>query len=968
MNMKQIYFLILSLGLCTGVWAQTVSITDNPGTSVNIVVGPSNYHVSESIYTNDEIGAGNFITAGSAIQQISFYLNTVGAPATVNNFKISMKNIPLATTTLATGVYSAAGYTVVYNGSINVGVTGLVTITLTTPFVRTANTNLQMLIERTDNIVHTGAAFDASVGNSANPAALSSRRYNNTTAPTAGITSLTATNFRPAIQFVHTFAIDAELFVVLLPDVTCFDEPQTISAAIYNAGTSDIAPGAASVTLNVGAPNTFSANRTNTSNIPAGSLELIDFDNINLGTPGTFDVTAYVNLAGDGTTYNDSLTVQGSTATTITTYPATEDVETTLPVFSYANLLVGDQLWTIQTGDYTNPDQLTPLTPRAPGTSFFLFDSYSGAGSAGFESRLYSNCLSLPAYNDVTISFWMSHDDVFPTNVDELFLSISTDHGLTWSRFPTSYLRYDAAGSTPFWRQETVDLSAYAGQTVQIGFEGYSDYGNAFGLDDIVITATPRPFDAELTELTVPNATCNTTPQSVSVKLYNRGTNNIAAGTATVRLAINAPNAFTTTQSNSGVLTPGSFTTLTFNNLNINNPGLFPITTYVTLAGDNTRTNDTLRQNGITVPTNTGYSFLEDAEGNTNPPLIGYQTTIYGDLNAWAIQTGDFTYPGGFSGGNDVLTPRAPGTRFFLYDGFNNQVNGTRMISNCISIPSSLLAATAQLTFWMSHDTSYSALFGGLRDSLYVSVSNDKGVTWTRLGGYARLDPAFTTPGWRQETINLTAYAGQTVQLGFEGISGWGNFFGVDDIALLVTAPVSLLNFDAQRTGSVNQLTWKTSQETNSSRFIVERSRDGRNFSEIGVVAAAGNSNSERSYRFVDQTPAKGINYYRLRMVDIDAAYKFSEVRNVRNLGVSDISFAPNPVQTSLKLTIESEKAERVNVRISDISGKVVYRNALNVINGTNVLPVNAVEFAPGTYIVEVITSDGNLVSKFIKD
>ncbi|HNP52994.1 MAG TPA: choice-of-anchor J domain-containing protein [Ferruginibacter sp.] len=966
--MKQIYSLILSLGLCTGVLAQTVSITANPGTSPNIVVGPSNYHVSESIYTNDEIGAGNFITPGSAIQQISFFLNTVGAPSAVNNFKVSMKNIPLATTTLATGAYSTAGYTTVYNGSIDVGLTGLVTITLSTPFVRTANTNLEVLIERTDNIVHTGNAFDASVGNIANSAALSSRRYNNTTAPASGVTSLTATSFRPAIQFVHTFPIDAELYAILLPDVTCYDEPQTISVAVYNAGTTTIAAGAATVNLSVSAPNSYSSLATNANSIAPGSFDLIDFSNINLGATGAYDVTSFVTLAGDGTTYNDTLVTQGTTATTITTYPATEDVETTLPVFAYANLLVGDQLWTIQTGDYTNPDQTTPLSPRAPGTSFFLFDAYSGAGSAGFESRLYSNCLSLPAYNNINLSFWMSHDNIFPTNVDSLSVSISTDHGATWTRFPAGYLRYDATGATPFWRQENIDLTAYAGQTVQIGFEGYSDYGNAFGLDDIVITATPRPFDAELTELTIPKATCNTTPQSVSVKLYNRGTNNIAAGAATVRLTVAAPNAYTTTLANSGVLTPGNFTTLTFNNVNINNTGLFPITTYVTLAGDNTRTNDTLRQNGITVPTNTGYSFLEDAEGNTNPPLIGYQTNIYGDLNAWAIQTGDFTYLGGLPTTNNILSPRAPGTKFFLYDGFNNQVNGTRMISNCISIPSSLLAATAQLTFWMSHDTSYSVLLGGLRDSLYLSVSNDKGVTWTRLAGYGRYDAAFSTPGWRQETVNLTAYAGQTVQLGFEGISGWGNFFGVDDIALLVTAPVSLLNFDAQRTGSVNQLTWKTSQETNSSRFIVERSRDGRSFTEIGVVGAAGNSNSERNYRFVDQTPAKGINYYRLRMVDIDAAYKFSEVRNVRNLGVSDISFAPNPVQTSLKLTIESEKAERVNVRISDISGKVVYRNALNVINGTNVLPVNAVEFAPGTYIVEVITSDGNLVSKFIKD
>ena len=86
------------------------------------------------------------------------------------------------------------------------------------------------------------------------------------------------------------------------------------------------------------------------------------------------------------------------------------------------------------------------------------------------------------------------------------------------------------------------------------------------------------------------------------------------------------------------------------------------------------------------------------------------------------------------------------------------------------------------VSFWMSHDNT--ATHPG-QDSLYVSVSTDNGVTWTRLlPGYARLNAGFATPGWERLAKDLSAYAGQTIQLGFEGVSKFGNAFGLDDITI----------------------------------------------------------------------------------------------------------------------------------------------------------------------------------------
>ena len=167
--------------------------------------------------------------------------------------------------------------------------------------------------------------------------------------------------------------------------------------------------------------------------------------------------------------------------------------------------------------------------------------------------------------------------------------------------------------------------------------------------------------------------------------------------------------------------------------------------------------------------------------------------------------------------------------------------------------------------------------------------------------------------------------------------------------------------------GSVNNLKWSTSQEQNSSRFIVERSSNGRSFEEIGVVAASGYSNETRNYRFTDPSPVKGVNYYRLRMIDMDNTFKYSEVKNVRNMGAAEIAFSPNPVIGQIRLSIDADKAERANIRITDISGKQVYSGSFNVVNGTNVNMIDTDKLAAGTYFLQVQMSEGNLVKKFTK-
>ncbi len=194
--------------------AQTIVIDVNQATSGNIVIGNSNYHVIEAIYLESEIGASNFLLPANTIKSIAFSLSSNASANIASNFKVYLKNVSGSTSTFTTGAYTTSGYTLVYNGSLSITDTGYVNINLTTTFQRTTGSNLQLLIERLDNVARTTpTVFYCSVGNSSSNAVNSCRRYNGTTLPASGTTSLSASTFRPKIKISSNLATEAPILV-----------------------------------------------------------------------------------------------------------------------------------------------------------------------------------------------------------------------------------------------------------------------------------------------------------------------------------------------------------------------------------------------------------------------------------------------------------------------------------------------------------------------------------------------------------------------------------------------------------------------------------------------------------------------------------------------------------------------------------------------------------------------------------
>ncbi len=101
---------------------------------------------------------------------------------------------------------------------------------------------------------------------------------------------------------------------------------------------------------------------------------------------------------------------------------------------------------------------------------------------------------------------------------------------------------------------------------------------------------------------------------------------------------------------------------------------------------------------------------------------------------------------------------------------------------------------------------------------------------------------------------------------------------------------------------STSLLTWITSTELNSDYFEIERSTDAKSWINLGIVQAAGNSNAKNNYNFVDSIPESGLNYYRLKMVDLDGTFAYSRIKSVNFPEFSWAKLYPNPVNDVLQI------------------------------------------------------------------
>lgn len=184
--------------------------------------------------------------------------------------------------------------------------------------------------------------------------------------------------------------------------------------------------------------------------------------------------------------------------------------------------------------------------------------------------------------------------------------------------------------------------------------------------------------------------------------------------------------------------------------------------------------------------------------------------------------------------------------------------------------------------------------------------------------------------------------------------------------------PVTLKSFTATLDNKKPVISWVSSVENNLSHYVVERSVNGSDYSEIAVLFANGNSSIDRSYGFTDNSvPAanKGIIYYRLKMVDMDTKAKYSETRLIR-LGdaakMVTIQAYPNPAINDLRITIPSSwQNKKVQYEIYSVTGQSIRK--VNRTNAGQTETMDVSQLTAGSYVIKVIAENESTTQQFVK-
>jgi hypothetical protein len=304
-------------------------------------------------------------------------------------------------------------------------------------------------------------------------------------------------------------------------------------------------------------------------------------------------------------------------------------------------------------------------------------------------------------------------------------------------------------------------------------------------------------------------------------------------------------------------------------------------------------------------------------------------------------------------------TGSAPTAVALYYTRFNGQTaTGTPQLIATQTAAQTAVSKTTILTY------------GDGQNTLFEANLDDFGATqaYKGFGIGVRILNNNTANGWRVAAgpdYNLNKFwlygANSWASNGayYYFADGSRNSFYIKIYGRLVTPlPVKLLDFAVKNNNAAgSELVWSTASEQNAENFQLQTSNAAAtDWQTIATVQAAGNSNLQHDYQFLDVKSSAALHYYRLKMNDFDGKFEYSKVlscKNKNNKAVENPNIAPNPVQNTLNLRIpENYQANTSSLSISNAMGQVITTATLN--SGTALWQTETNDWAQGTYFYEI--------------
>lgn len=322
------------------------------------------------------------------------------------------------------------------------------------------------------------------------------------------------------------------------------------------------------------------------------------------------------------------------------------------------------------------------------------------------------------------------------------------------------------------------------------------------------------------------------------------------------------------------------------------------------------------------------------------PPTTPNITVTSCSASVYEITFFGYTTFGGSIGGNCACG--------FALPPSINAVQSVQVINAATGLPISQLSFTPNATTaggfngisagnWTGFSSSVlNAIPSGLSINIVFTVTITTCVTVTIINELMALSPAIGTAGADNTGLPV-------------------DHIEIEDIAD-VELPIELGYFQAHSDQKQVELSWQTLSETNNDYFAVEHAVDGRNFEEITKIPGAGNTYDLKQYSYIDRMPFDGTNYYRLKQVDFDGRFTYSDIVVVV-MGTkhnTPLEAFPIPAIDRVTLAYHGKDKGTVQVEIYDWQGNALWAKEIPVSKGNNAIPLNLIPYEAGIYLVAI--------------
>jgi hypothetical protein len=218
-------------------------------------------------------------------------------------------------------------------------------------------------------------------------------------------------------------------------------------------------------------------------------------------------------------------------------------------------------------------------------------------------------------------------------------------------------------------------------------------------------------------------------------------------------------------------------------------------------------------------------------------------------------------------------------------------------------------------------------------DNGHVYVAHYDGAIWESLFDSTQVAPlAGGLSPYYATATNVTDFSPYTVAS--------GNQFPLT---------VKISDISAVNAGTRNKVDWASSTEATGAKYELQRSVDGKKFTGIATLNAKGEASS---YTYFDETPATGVNYYRVKLVDLNGEYGFSKVVTATVKGAFSafsIDAYPNPVSNMVIVKVNGTMSDNAAVVVTDVTGKVIRSAKLD----SDKLDISLGDIASGVYFIK---------------